>query len=211
MTARPPPSPGRTPARGTAERVLAAARTGCARLSDRDLVVVTLMAVIPTLFVLALVWFPAIAIGAAVVHQLERHRPAAAGSRASGSTNYVNVATNYPPFWPALAAQPDLARGLLRHRRRRSGCSWPCCWTRRCGSAGFYQTRVLPAGRAAPGPRRLHLAADLLARPGPAQRGARLATTRSTGTATRTTTCGPCWWPPAGGTSATSCCCTWPG
>jgi multiple sugar transport system permease protein len=71
------------------------------RLSGDDLVVVTLMTVIPTLFVLALGWFPAIASvllsftnwnGIGPLNQI----------KGIGFTNYVNVATNYPPFWPAL-------------------------------------------------------------------------------------------------------------
>lgn len=39
--------------------------------------------------------------GRAVVHRLERRRRLS-NIKGVGVTNYVNVATNYPPFWPAL-------------------------------------------------------------------------------------------------------------
>jgi multiple sugar transport system permease protein len=71
------------------------------RLSGGDLVVVTLMTVIPTLFVLVLVWFPAIA---SVLLSFTNWNGIGSLSRIQGVgfANYVNVATNYPPFWPAL-------------------------------------------------------------------------------------------------------------
>jgi multiple sugar transport system permease protein len=71
------------------------------RLSGGDLVVVAVMVAVPTLTVLGLVWFPAIASvllsftdwnGIGPVNDIN----------VIGVTNYVNVATNYPPFWPAL-------------------------------------------------------------------------------------------------------------
>jgi multiple sugar transport system permease protein len=72
------------------------------KLSGVDLVVVTLMTVIPTLFVLVLVWFPAIA---SVLLSFTNWNGIGPLSQIKGVgfTNYVNVATNYPPFWPALA------------------------------------------------------------------------------------------------------------
>jgi multiple sugar transport system permease protein len=102
MTAEPTtaPRPGTGP--GGAPPTPASARKNRVRkLSGTDLVVVTLMTVIPTLFVLVLVWFPAIASvllsftnwnGIGPLNQI----------KGIGVTNYVNVATNYPPFWPAL-------------------------------------------------------------------------------------------------------------
>jgi multiple sugar transport system permease protein len=71
------------------------------KLSGLDLFVVTLMTVIPTLFVLALVWFPAIA---SVLLSFTNWNGIGSLSRIQGVgfANYVNVATNYPPFWPAL-------------------------------------------------------------------------------------------------------------
>jgi multiple sugar transport system permease protein len=59
------------------------------------------MVAVPTLVVLVLVWFPALATvllsftdwnGVGDLSEIEF----------IGATNYVNVATNYPPFWPAL-------------------------------------------------------------------------------------------------------------
>ena len=67
--------------------------------------------------------------------------------------------------------------------------------------------RVLPAGRALAGGDRLHLAAGLQPGHGPDQqphRGQPSRATTSTGSATRTSTCGPCWSPRPGGTPATS-------
>src|SRR3954466_14278838 len=71
------------------------------KLSGADLVVVTLMTVIPTLFVLVLVWFPAIA---SVLLSFTNWKGIGWVSRIQGVgfANYINVATNYPPFWPAL-------------------------------------------------------------------------------------------------------------
>jgi hypothetical protein len=121
------------------------------KLSGADLVVVTLMTVIPTLFVLVPRLVPGDRLGAAVVHQLERHRPAQQ-IKGIGFTNYVNVATNYPPFWPALAPQPDVPRGPLPHRDADRDVPR--------GAAGqgdavqpLLPDRDLPAGRAEPGPR----------------------------------------------------------
>ncbi|MFC4942070.1 carbohydrate ABC transporter permease [Pseudonocardia sp. GCM10023141] len=71
------------------------------RLSAADRVVVGLMVGIPTLVVLVLVWFPAVA---TVLLSFTDWNGIGAVSdiHVIGATNYVNVATNYPPFWPAL-------------------------------------------------------------------------------------------------------------
>ena len=102
MTAEPTTAPRPDTGSGGAPPTPASARKNRVRkLSGADLVVVTLMTVIPTLFVLVLVWFPAIASvllsftnwnGIGPLNQI----------KGIGFTNYVNVATNYPPFWPAL-------------------------------------------------------------------------------------------------------------
>ena len=102
MTAEPTTAPRPDTGSGGAPPTPASARKNRVRkLSGTDLVVVTLMTVIPTLFVLVLVWFPAIASvllsftnwnGIGPLNQI----------KGIGFTNYVNVATNYPPFWPAL-------------------------------------------------------------------------------------------------------------
>jgi multiple sugar transport system permease protein len=71
------------------------------RLSGTDLVVVALMVAVPTLVVLGLVWFPALATVALSFTDWNGIGPVS-GIHGVGLTNYVNVATNYPPFWPAL-------------------------------------------------------------------------------------------------------------
>jgi multiple sugar transport system permease protein len=70
-------------------------------LSGTDKLVVTLMVVVPTLFVVVLVWFPAFA---TVALSFTNWNGIGSLSRIHGVgfANYVNVATNYPPFWPAL-------------------------------------------------------------------------------------------------------------
>jgi multiple sugar transport system permease protein len=71
------------------------------KLSRTDKIVVSVMVAVPTLFVLALVWFPALA---SVALSFTNWNGIGALSKIQviGGTNYVNVATNYPPFWPAL-------------------------------------------------------------------------------------------------------------
>ena len=100
MTAEPTAAP--RPATGPGGATSVSARKNRVRkLSGTDLVVVTLMTAIPTLFVLVLVWFPAIA---SVLLSFTNWNGIGSLSRIQGVgfANYVNVATNYPPFWPAL-------------------------------------------------------------------------------------------------------------
>ncbi len=70
-------------------------------LSGTDRIIVTLMVAIPTLFVIVLVWFPAIATVALSFTNWNGIGPISQ-IKGVGVDNYVNVATNYPPFWPAL-------------------------------------------------------------------------------------------------------------
>ena len=124
-----------------------------------------------------------------------------------GLDNYKNIFTNYPPFQPAIehnliwllraVPDPDPARHVPGGAAGQGDAGQP-----------LLPDGAVPAGRAVAGPRRLHVAAHLLPGPGPDQR--RSPAARPTGTATRTSTCGRCWWRPAGGRPATSCCCTWP-
>ena len=71
------------------------------RVSGTDRIVVTLMVAVPTFLVVALVVFPAIATVA-----LSFARWTGVGGLDTiqwiGTTNYVNVFTNYPPFQPAM-------------------------------------------------------------------------------------------------------------
>ena len=102
MTAEPTTAPRPDTGPGGAPPTPASARKNRVRkLSGTDLVVVTLMTVIPTLFVLVLVWFPAVA---SVLLSFTNWNGIGPLSQIKGIgfTNYVNVATNYPPFWPAL-------------------------------------------------------------------------------------------------------------
>jgi multiple sugar transport system permease protein len=71
------------------------------RLSGRDRVVVILMVLVPTVLVVGLVWLPAIA---TVLLSFARWNGIGGLSTIEwvGTTNYVNVFTNYPPFVPAV-------------------------------------------------------------------------------------------------------------
>ncbi len=71
------------------------------RLSRTDLIVVSVMVAVPTLLVLVLVWFPAIASVALSFTNWNGIGPLSS-VKGVGLTNYVNVTTNYPPFWPAV-------------------------------------------------------------------------------------------------------------
>ena len=119
-----------------------------------------------------------------------------------GFQNYQDIATIYPAVLAGHPAQPDLAGLPLRlphaagHAARRDPRP-------RDEGQPVLPDRVLHAGGAVPGADRLHLAALLLPRPGPAS--TRSSAPRSTGTATRTSTCGRSWSRPPGGTPATSC------
>jgi multiple sugar transport system permease protein len=84
-------APGHPPARGRRVRVL----------TRTDVVVVSLMVAIPTLLVLILVWFPAL-VTVALSFTSWNGVGSLSSIRVVGTANYVNVATNYPPFWPAL-------------------------------------------------------------------------------------------------------------
>ena len=104
MTVRPEtvPPPRRETAPGAgAPRAEPPRNQKVRKLSRADLVVVSVMVAVPTLFVLVLVWFPAIATVALSFTNWNGIGPI--GSiKGIGATNYVNVTTNYPPFWPAL-------------------------------------------------------------------------------------------------------------
>ena len=71
------------------------------RLTGTDKLVVALMVAVPTLIVLVLIWFPAVATVALSFTNWNGIGPLS-GIEIIGLDNYVNVATNYPPFWPAL-------------------------------------------------------------------------------------------------------------
>jgi len=92
-TAQPPP------AGGSHQGV---ARPGkVKRLTGLDRVVVTLMVAIPTVIVLALVWFPALGSVVLSFTNWDGIGPIREISFI-GLENYRNIVTNYPPFWPAM-------------------------------------------------------------------------------------------------------------
>ncbi|MDQ2756315.1 MAG: sugar ABC transporter permease [Actinomycetota bacterium] len=74
---------------------------GLNHLSGVDRIVVSLMVGIPTFLVVALVWFPAVG---SVLLSFTNWNGIGNVSRAKwvGLTNYENVVTIYPPFWPAV-------------------------------------------------------------------------------------------------------------
>jgi ABC-type sugar transport system permease subunit len=76
-------------------------RRGVRTLSRRDVVVLTLMIGIPLLGVLFFIWFPAVA---TVILSFTKWNGIGGISQihADGVQNYVQAATNYPPFWPAV-------------------------------------------------------------------------------------------------------------
>jgi multiple sugar transport system permease protein len=74
---------------------------GIDQLSTTDRVVVTLMIVLPTLLVVGLVWFPAIA--SVLLSFTNWDGIGGLGTaKIIGLKNYTDVVTIYPPFWPAV-------------------------------------------------------------------------------------------------------------
>jgi len=71
------------------------------RLSAADRVTVTLMVVVPSIVVLGLIWLPALA---SVFLSFTNWNGVGSlgGNNIVGLENYTNIATNYPPFWPAI-------------------------------------------------------------------------------------------------------------
>ena len=74
---------------------------GIDQLSKRDKVVVSLMVIVPTLLVLWLVWFPAVGTVLLSFTNWDGIGPLS-GIKSVGLQNYRDIATIYPPFWPAI-------------------------------------------------------------------------------------------------------------
>jgi len=74
---------------------------GIDQLSGRDKIVVALMVVVPTLIVLWLVWLPAIGSVLLSFTNWDGIGPLS-GIKTVGLKNYEDIATIYPPFWPAI-------------------------------------------------------------------------------------------------------------
>lgn len=94
------PTPPRRARRRTAEGA-ANRPSRIRRLSPVDRVVVSLMVLVPTLFVVVLVWLPAIS---SVALSFTRWEGIGGLNTIQwiGVTNYENIFTIYPPFFPAL-------------------------------------------------------------------------------------------------------------
>ena len=95
------PTPPRPVRDQTAEGAPTRPRRRRRRMRTGDKVVVGFMVAIPTLFVILLIWLPALA---SVVLGFARWE-GIGGLRTIqwiGLTNYQNIFTIYPPFWPAL-------------------------------------------------------------------------------------------------------------
>jgi multiple sugar transport system permease protein len=90
-----------TPTLGSPPVVRKRRRRGVRTLSKRDVVVLSLMIGIPLLVDLFFIWFPAVA----TVFLSFTNWSGIGGVKAihaAGVQNYVQAATNYPPFWPAV-------------------------------------------------------------------------------------------------------------
>ena len=74
---------------------------GIDQLSGRDKVVVAVMVIVPTLMVLWLVWLPAIGSVLLSFTNWDGIGPLS-GIKTVGLQNYRDIATIYPPFWPAI-------------------------------------------------------------------------------------------------------------
>lgn len=74
---------------------------GIDQLSGRDKVVVAAMVVVPTLIVLWLVWLPAIGSVLLSFTNWDGIGPISS-IKTVGLQNYTDIATIYPPFWPAI-------------------------------------------------------------------------------------------------------------
>jgi multiple sugar transport system permease protein len=74
---------------------------GIDQLSTRDKVVVGLMVIVPTLIVVWLVWLPAISTVLLSFTNWDGIGPLS-GIKTVGLQNYRDIATIYPPFWPAI-------------------------------------------------------------------------------------------------------------
>lgn len=74
---------------------------GIDQLSTRDKVFVALMVVVPTLLVLWLVWIPAVGSVLLSFTNWDGIGPLS-DIKSVGLQNYKDIATIYPPFWPAI-------------------------------------------------------------------------------------------------------------
>jgi multiple sugar transport system permease protein len=83
------------------EAVAPATRRSSRRLSGRDRAVVVTMVTLPSLFVLLLVWFPAV-LSVVLSFGAWNGIGDVDDIQWIGTQNYHDIATIYPPFWPAI-------------------------------------------------------------------------------------------------------------
>jgi multiple sugar transport system permease protein len=76
-------------------------RRRASRLSTFDKVVLLVMAGVPTIIVVAIVWLPALATVVVSFTDYDGFKPLSTVKNV-GLKNFNDVTTNYPPFWPAL-------------------------------------------------------------------------------------------------------------
>jgi len=74
---------------------------GIDQLSARDKVVVALMVIVPTILVTWLIWLPAVGSVLLSFTNWDGIGPLS-GIKSVGLQNYKDIATIYPPFWPAI-------------------------------------------------------------------------------------------------------------
>ena len=148
-------------------------------------------------------------LGAAVLHQLGRDRRPGLRSSRSALQNYGDVFTELPAVLARDRSTTCIWLAVLFFIATPLGMFFAVLLDREIAGDADLPDGDLPAGRAVPGADRLHLAADLLRGPGPAERRDRQRNVDWYGDPASTS--GRCSSPPAGGIPATSCCCTWPG
>ena len=130
-----------------------------------------MMVTVPLLLVLALVWLPALL---SVVLSFGKWNGFGDLDTIEwvGVQNYQDIVTIYPPFWPAI--QHNLIwLVFLFVFPTVLGMLLAVLLDREMRGSRFYQTAFYMPVVLSAGPHRLHLAALLLPRPGPDQRGLR--------------------------------------
>ena len=113
---------------------------GIDQLSGRDKIVVGLMVVVPTLIVLWLVWLPAIGSVLLSFTNWDGIGPLS-GIKTVGLKNYQDIATIYPPFWPAI--QHNLIwLGVMFFIATPLGMLFAVLIDRGAAGTRFYQTSI---------------------------------------------------------------------
>ena len=119
-----------------------AARAASAGSRRADKLVLVVMCGVPTLLLIAFVWFPALAsVGLSFTSW---DGIGGIGTiKWVGVQNYDQIVSHLPAVLARLPPQPHLAGVLRRCCRRRSGSSSRCCWTSRSASAASTRARSI--------------------------------------------------------------------